>query len=388
MSDESTTIEAPEQDVSTVVQEEGDHNPAPEHKPGSMDDAISRALDQQEAKAPEPKEAKEEKPAKEKPAKEKEPVKDAEEGDEGDDSNTSGDEKDGGEDEKPAKPAPKERKAKVEKDADPRHVNAPANFLPRAKEEWRNVPHAVRGEVYRAISEAEQVKQELTAKTERYERIRDFDELAQSNGRDLRDSLMRVHEIENELQRNPVAGLNRILMEAGPRKADGQPYSLFEVATAIVQQGQQGYQRMVAQQPQQQQQQPNPEVEMLRQQIQQMQLQQVEANIIEPFKRENPRYEELRGAIEQILKSGMVPSSLDPLDRLGAAYDMAVRLNPSADIEPDEDDEEPAKESRSRSVGASRSIKGSPPSGGDGARPRRKTMSRDEAISAAMAALR
>src|SRR3546814_12823543 len=90
---------------------------------------------------------------------------------------------------------------------------------------------------------------------ERYESVRDFDELARQNGRDLRQSLMQVNELENLLKSNPIAGLNKVLMQAGPHKADGQPVSLMEVAQFIVQKGPQGYQQMMAQaqQPQQQQ---------------------------------------------------------------------------------------------------------------------------------------
>src|SRR3546814_1449015 len=81
------------------------------------------------------------------------------------------------------------------------------------------------------------------------------DLLARQNGRDLRQSLMQVNELEKLLKSNPIAGLNKVLMQAAPRKADGQPVSLMEVAQFIVQKGPQGYQQMMAQaqQPQQQQ---------------------------------------------------------------------------------------------------------------------------------------
>lgn len=389
----STTIESPQDapDNSTVVQDDGDHNPAPQHKPSDMDDAISKALDEAEAKddpknkVPEPKrDEKEDKPAK------KEPEPDASEDDpEGDDA---------AEDDKAEKP--KEGLSKEEKDERARQkqreqaiADAPKGFVsPTAKEKWANVPHEVRGEVNRVLKEAEEFQARAKQQNERYERIKDFDELAQRNGRDLRDSLMRVHRIENELQSNPVAGLNRILMEAGPRKADGSPISIREFAQAIARMDDNTYNNYVRQpQQQKQQQQINPEVEQLRAQLSQMQQQQIMQSVIEPFKSENPRYTELEPAIAQILKSGMIPDSVSGKERLAMAYDMAVRLNPASHIEPEEDDK-PATESNSNravsNFGGSRSIKGSPPSGGDGAKPKRKVMSRDQAINAAMAALR
>lgn len=394
MSDDtlSTTIAEADgaPDNSAVIDESGDHKPAPEHKPGSADDAISRAIDEAEAKEvkePEPKEGKKEKPVKE------EPKEDAEE------AAPEGDDEDGDEDSKPEKPrlTKEEQDAKArQKQRDQALASAPKGFVsPTAKEKWANVPHEVRGEVNRVLKEAEELHQKAQENSQRYEAIRDFDELARSHGRDLRDSLLRVHQIETELQTNPIAGLNRVLMEAGPRKADGQPVSLFELAQFIVSKGPQGYQQMVAQSPQRQGQQSDSEVQQLRAEIAQMRqeqkLQEIEASIIEPFKRENPRYEELEGAIAQILKSGMIPDSVSGKERLAMAYDMAVRLNPASRIEPDEDDEPAATTNSNRAVshfGGSRSIKGSPPTGADGAKPKRKVMSRDQAINAAMAALR
>src|SRR3546814_9685733 len=80
------------------------------------------------------------------------------------------------------------------------------------------------------VREHETATQQHREALERYESVRDFDELARQNGRDLRQSLMQVNELENLLRSNPIAGLNKVLMQAGPRKADGQPVSLMEVA--------------------------------------------------------------------------------------------------------------------------------------------------------------
>src|SRR3546814_6668302 len=126
--------------------------------------------------------------------------------------------------------------------------------------------------------EHETATQQHREALERYESVRDFDELARQNGRDLRQSLMQVNELENLLKSNPIAGLNKVLMQAGPRKADGQPVSLMEVAQFIVQKGPQGYQQMMAQaqQPQQQQAQDDPRIAQLQQTIVQMQEQQHE----------------------------------------------------------------------------------------------------------------
>src|SRR3546814_19176616 len=83
----------------------------------------------------------------------------------------------------------------------------------------------------------------------------------------------------------------------------------------------------------------------------------------------------------------MVSKALPAQERLAAAYDMAVRLNPSADDEqaPVETHEE-ATPRRVDGNGGSRSIRGAPPSGIRQG-PAKRVMSRDDALKAAIAAL-
>lgn len=248
---------------------------------------------------------------------------------------------------------------KEEEKADKRHPDAPAKFLPRAKELWRNTPNEVKAEVNRVLREAEEETTRVREVTERYEEIRPYDELARQSGRaGVHESLEEVRQLEVMMQQNPIAALNRILMQAGPRKADGQPVSLFEVASHIVQQGPQGYQQMVAQKPQQQG--PDPEVANLRAELTQMKVQAAAREIIEPFAAKHPRYDELQDDIALFLQSGKIPASLSAQERLAAAYDMAVRINPTSHVAP-ADDEAPASTRRADDFGGStKSIKSSP----------------------------
>lgn len=231
-----------------------------------------------------------------------------------------------------ADPAPDAKSAEPKEDKqDTRRIDPPAKFLPDAKEKWTNVPRAVQRDIETMVREHEAASQQTRQASERYETIRQYDELARSNGRELSDSLQRVAEIEDLMQANPLAGLNRILMEAGPRKADGQPVSLFELAQFVVQQGQQSYQQMVSQAaPRSRTQQANPEVEQLKQQFAAMQQHQVESAVIAPFRAANPRYDELQDDIAFFLQSGKIATTLSLQDRLAAAYDMAVRINPAS----------------------------------------------------------
>jgi hypothetical protein len=227
------------------------------------------------------------------------------------------------------------------------HIEPPKSFLPDAKETWRNTPRAVQRDVENAFREHETQLAQAKEASERYEALRPFDEAARQTGR------AGAHE--------SLAGLNQILMQAGPRKGDGQPISLFELAQAIVNSGQDGYQRMLSQQPQTpQQQRDDPRISQLEQRIAQMQEQQLAASVIEPFKAANPRYAELEDDIAFFLESGKIPNSLSPSDRLAAAYDMAARINPASHDSPaTETDLEPARRA-DEPFSAGKSIKSAP----------------------------
>lgn len=256
------------------------------------------------------------------------------------------------------KPEDNEKADAEAKEGKSRHPDAPANFLPRAKELWRNTPNEVKAEINRVLAEAEQA----TESYKRYDDLREFDELAKSNGRDLKESLTKLNQIENMMQQNPIAALNAILAEVGPRKADGQPLSMIDVASFIAKQGQDGYQRIVQQGAvQQQHMQGNSEVEALKQEVAKMKAEAAAREIIEPFAGKHPRYKELEPDIAFFLASGKIPHSLSPSERLAAAYDMAERINPASNAGPATTDE-PATDRRADNDfgGSTKSIKSSP----------------------------
>lgn len=245
-----------------------------------------------------------------------------------------------------------------QKEGKSRHPDAPANFLPRAKELWRNTPNEVKAEVNRVLSEAAKA----TEAYKRYDDLREFDELAKSNGRDLRESLMKLNHIENTMQQNPIAALNAILAEVGPRKADGQPINIMEVAQFLSQQGPQGYQQIMQRSQQQEMQaRGDSEVESLRAEIERMKAEAAAREIIEPFAAKNPRYRELEEDIAFFLQSGKVPAGLSPSERLAVAYDMAARINPPSNVSP-ASPSEPAPDRRADADfgGSTKSIKSSP----------------------------
>lgn len=377
MTDSTNLTEAPMPEQSTELDGARPADPAlaqrkePEdEKPQSRMDALKRA-DADLAAKERPKEEPKEPEVKEEP---KEPA-------------TKADPKE--EPKEALKEQPREAEAREKPDRpEPKGAEAPKEFLPRAKELWVNTPRAVQDEVARLTREYETEREQTRAATERYEAIRPFDELAKSNGRDLRESLVRLNEIENLMERSPLAGLNAILMEIGPTKPDGQKVSLYEIAHHIVQQGPQGYQQMMAQAQQRPaQQQGDPRVAHLEAQLASLQQQQVAMSIIEPFKREHPRYDELQHDIAFFLESGKVPASLSPYDRLATAYDMAERINPvSSHGTAAYEGLEPERRVDTNSSG-SKSIKGAPSSGLSPQTGRRGKLSRREALDAAYSEL-
>lgn len=243
----------------------------------------------------------------------------------------------------------------------------PARFLPKAKEAWVNVPHSVRDDVYRMEQEHEAEVTKYKASTERYEHIRPFDELAKSNGRDLRDSLNKITQIETALARNPVMGLEMILREIGPTKPDGSKVSLYDVAQFVAKQTPQQFQQTQQQiNAQQEQQKVQSQVKTTEAELEKLRTENAGLKYIAPFAAAHPRYHELEGAIAGILKGGLVPASLSPADKLAAAYDMAERLNPVSKSDALQVADAPvAAKPAAPDPDGSKSVRGAPSEGSD-----------------------
>jgi len=328
-----------------------------EPKEPSLRDTIEQVVKEDTAKVEEkPKEKVEAEPKPEKPrdptgkfAANEKPAETEAKGKEGEDSAQVAKEPEAGTgQDKTAQDRPSEGK---------RYPEPPARFQPDSKEQWRNVPRSVQRDVEVMTREHDTYRQSH----ERYEPVRQYDEIARQNGRTLQDSLAKVVEIEDALAKNPIAGLDRVLQEVGPRKPNGQPYSLFEVAQHIVSQGPQAYQQMSSQAQQEMSQTRVQQLEQENAQLKQAQQGQALASqIIAPFAQTHPRYFELEDDIALFLQSGRIDPSLSPAEKLAAAYDMAERLNPpshvSAVTDPDPDPESRAV----TNLSGTKSIKSAP----------------------------
>ena len=276
-----------------------------------------------------------------------------------------------------------------------KHSEPPARFLPEARTKWANVPNEVKAEFHRVSQEYEAEVTKHKQSAERYEPLRQFDEIARTNGRELKDSLAKVVEIEQAIARNPIAGLDAVLREIGPRKADGTPVSLYEVAAHIVQQGPQAYQQSVAQaMPQHQatQRQDNPEIAQLRAELQSMRAEQTVVPVVNKFASEHPDFEALAPQIKTILDKGVIDeiygTGLSLEQKLTEAYRMAGGSLPSRS-EPLAAAPEHSEATMARPVDpdGQKSIKGAPTSGQTGD-PKWRPKSNREALERAFASAR
>lgn len=221
-----------------------------------------------------------------------------------------------------------------------KYVEPPARFLPEARTKWANVPNEVKAEMHRVSQEYEHREQQTRSTVERYETIRQFDEQARANGRDLKDSLNKMVQIEQALARSPVQGLEMILREVGPRKPDGSPLSLYELAQHVSRLTPQQFQQNFAQQQAQaqpRQQQADPKVAQLEQTVaslQSMMVQQQANPIIQSFAAAHPDYYALEQSIADVLKSGIIDrihgTGLTPEQKLAQAYRIAGGQGPSS----------------------------------------------------------
>lgn len=249
-----------------------------------------------------------------------------------------------------------------------KHVDPPARFLPEARTKWANVPNEVKAEVHRVSQEYETELTQAREARERYEPIRQFDEMARKAGGSLESTLNKLVQIEQAMARNPIAGLDMVLREAGPRKPDGSPMTIAEVARYVAQQSPEQMQAML-QQSQPQQRQPDPEVIQLRHQVETMQAQVASSALmplVDRFAASHPDYHALEPQMAEILRSGVIEklfgTGLSPDQRLAEAYRMAGGSPSQSGTA----QEPPAPQARPEPLDAgTKSVRGAPNGGSD-----------------------
>lgn len=199
-----------------------------------------------------------------------------------------------------------------------------------ASADWAKTPESVQGAVHRVQREMEDGITKYKASHDRYETFREIDEIAKSNGHELRQSLDKVVAIEQAFARNPVEGFQRICDHFGLNMRQLAAH-IAGMKAEDVQVQQEGTINELRR-----------ELADLKQQISgvstgfQQQQTAATSKEVEAFasRPEYARFYDLMEDIAFFLKSDKVDASLPPIDRLKAAYELADRLNPDPNAKP------------------------------------------------------
>lgn len=298
-------------------------------------------------------------------------------------------------------PAPKadgsEQEAKTSKPSEGRKtIEAPARFLPRAKELWRNVPNEVRTEWQRAEQEREQeISQYREAKSFRDE-LAPYEQMASKSGTTVKDAFSKFVNMEGLLRNDPTTGFRELMsnMQMHPVQAIAH---IMKAANFTPQQLAEHMQRepdvyngltqarpqMQPQQQQQQERQPDPEVAALKQEMEAMRAERVANDVIKPFAEEYPEYFENEQAIAKILQSGIIEqihgTGLSPRDKLEAALFMVAPGIRRSNVQTEDDETSvPARPSSPAvDLRGGKSVKSSPGGVTETIEPDRKMSMRD-----------
>lgn len=264
------------------------------------------------------------------------------------------------------------------------HRDPPPRFSSDAKAAWETAPEPVKAEIHRAIRELEDGQQKYRQSHERYETIRQFDEIARSNGHELRQSLEKVVAIEQAFSRSPVEGFQRICDHFGINMRALAAH----IAGQTPDQVQAGQDQTISEL--------RREIASLKEQVGgvsntfQQQQQAAMSKEVEAFAADNPRFYDIMDDVTFFLQSGRIDQTLPPLDRLKEAYSLAERLNPAPQAITSQIEQplRPAKDPdlSAQTAKGSKSISGAPSSGSDPAMTGKpETVSIKEAIKRARA---
>lgn len=239
------------------------------------------------------------------------------------------------------------------------HVEPPARFLPKEREAWANVPNVVKSAISRIAQEHDTEVSQYRESHENWQKLSKFDEMAKSHKTTVSDALERYTALDGLLQSQPLEAIRQIL---GTRGITPEQYAQHVMSNPEAHRA-----PAAAPAPDPAVRQMGSELETVKAQLEEMRTAQAAATIIEPFRAANPRYDELQDDIAFFLQSGKIPASLTPQDRLEAAYDMAVRINPTSAVEALQSREAPAaKTERPAKLDAgTKSIRGAPDDGAD-----------------------
>ena len=239
------------------------------------------------------------------------------------------------------------------------HVEPPARFLPKEREAWGNVPNVVKSAIDRIAKEHETEVSQYRESHENWQKLSKFDEMAKQHKTSVSDALERYTALDGLLSSNPIEGIRQILATRG--------ITPEQYANHVISNPDLHKQQAAPPAPDPMVRQMSSKVEQLEAQLANMRHEQAASTIIEPFRAANPRYDELQDHIAYFLQGPLIPASLTPQEKLEAAYDMAVRINPTSGAVTSQAREAPAADTASPAKldAGKKSIRGAPDDGED-----------------------
>lgn len=268
--------------------------------------------------------------------------------------------------------------------------DAPVQFQEAARQEWANTPESVRAEVHRSIAELESGLTQYRENHEKYEAIREYDDMATQFGTTVRDALANYTGIEKRLHDDPFGALEQIIANVAAHKGwtnqDGTPVTFRDIAAH--------YLDMPADQAASRQEavlrQMSEQIAALtnrsaafEQSMQEERIREHQAWMQE-FAKDHPRLDELGDDIALLLESGRAAN-------MHEAYELADRMNPSSKPLKKEEDPPAAQtreEPRPANPAGQKSISGAPTAGADPRNAGKPSSSRREALEKAARKLR
>lgn len=285
-------------------------------------------------------------------------------------------------------------------------IEAPARFLPRAKELWQNVPHPVREEFERVMKETEtEVSRYREAQTFR-EELREYEEMAKAHNVPLKQALANYVSIEKTFAQDPAQGFRQIMQNMGMHPKQALVHMMQAVGVnpqqlaAHMAQNPHEYTALAQPMPQRQQvpqqaaPQADPAVDQLKREVEELRLaqvtKQVQDELINPFFSEEPEARAYWKEIEEFILSGMIEKrhgqSVSPRDKIDIAWNMVKAMNGITSKPATVQDDTAEYTTPAVDLRGTKSVKGAPTPGTD-ASGRKRSMSRTEAIAAAAAEL-
>jgi hypothetical protein len=256
---------------------------------------------------------------------------------------------------------------------------APKRFSEDAKKVWDSAPDPVKAEIGRMERELTQGIEKHREKAEKWDGLKELDDLATKSGTNIKDAFTRYVVMEQKIQADLLGGLDEVVSKATQGK-----YSLRDIAAHIM-----------GQKPEDVQSQSDATIRELKQTVQRLEQQigGVTTTInqqretatlteINKFAADHPRFEELADDIAFFMKTGRAKDLPD-------AYQLAERLNPAPEQAAKPEPavaETKAPDLAEQIRKGSKSPTGAPPTGSDPASKKPPSKSIRESLDRAFAA--